>query len=75
MIMLRNTYIAYPAMFASGWLDQVAGLANLSRLEENMVVRVLPHMSVVITGVDDGRNGSDRSICHYVLYSNGDKQS
>ena len=75
MIMLCNTYIAYPAMLTSGWLDQVTGLAYLARLEENMVVRVLPHVSVMITGVDDGRNGSNRSICHYILCSYGDNHS
>lgn len=68
MIMFCHTDVAYPAMLASRWFDQLASLADLSRLEKDMVVGVLPHVSVMGTRGNYRRNGFDGSIGHYVLY-------
>jgi len=75
MIMLCYTHIAYSTVLAPRRLDQLAGLADLTGLEEDMVVRVLSHMSEVITRGNHRRDGSDGSICHDILYKYGDNHS
>lgn len=75
MVVLCYTHIAYPTVLAPRRLDQLAGSADLTGLEEDMVVRVLSHMSVVITGGNHRRDGSNAFICHDILYNYGDNHS
>lgn len=62
VVLLRNTYIADAAMFASSRLDKMARATDLPWVKEDMVIRVVAHLLSVVLGSNYGRNGGNRFV-------------
>ena len=53
MIMLRNTDIAYAAMLTSSWLGESTCAAKHSGFVQDIIVRIITHISHVVLVSDD----------------------
>ena len=50
MIMLRDTDFAYTTVLTSCWFDQTTSMANQAWIEQDVIVRVLAHVSPMVLG-------------------------
>lgn len=62
VVLLRNTYIADAAMFASRRLDKMARATDLPWVKEDMVIRVVAHLLSVVLGSNYRRNRRNRFV-------------
>lgn len=62
VVLLRNTYVANAAMFASSGLEEITSAADLPRMEEDVVIRIAAHLLSVVLGSDHGRNRGGRFV-------------
>lgn len=62
VVLLRNTYIADAAVFASSGLEKTASATDLPWVKEDMVIRIVAHLLSVVFESDYGRRGGDRFV-------------
>ena len=66
MIVFCNADVAYAAMLASSWFQELAGTANLSWSKKHMIIRVSSHLAPMIHWCNDRRGRSHGFECEQI---------